>query len=323
MRQAILDFPQQLIWEPKLENAASLPRARRFVVSGMGGSHLAADLLKVWDPAFDLTIHKNYGLPAAIQEDSGDTLFIASSYSGNTEETLDFYESASKQKFPIAAVAMGGRLLEMAQKDGVPYVQIPDTGIKSRMALGFSLKALLKVMRKDRVVEELSGIGQSLKVLGAGAFEEEGRILAEGLEGYIPVIYASEKNYPIAYNWKIKFNESGKIPAFCNMLPELNHNEMEGWSVSDATRSLSAKFLFIFLQDSEDHPFIQKRMEMLRKLLLERKFLIRLQELDGVNVFHKIFASLLTADWTAYYTAKNYGADPMETPFIEEFKKLI
>jgi glucose/mannose-6-phosphate isomerase len=268
-------------------------------------------------------VHKNYGLPVLPKHYYGNVLVVVSSYSGNTEEALSAWQAARESSIPVAAISAGGELLELAKRDGIPYVQIPDTGIQPRSALGFSLKALLKVMGQDRIVRELGGVGQSLAVLGAEAFEDEGRELAKKLKKYIPIIYSSQQNYPIAYNWKIKFNETGKIPAFCNYFPELNHNEMESFDVVAKARELCEKFFFIFLPDKEDHPSLQRRMEILVNILRKKGFQIEVKNLEGVNVWHKIFASLLLADWTAYYTALQYGADPEKVPLVEEFKRLL
>lgn len=327
MRQAILDFLKQFLWEPKIENEERLPKVRHFIVAGMGGSALAADLLRLWDPKLDVITHRNYGLPANLQtklaRGESDVLIIASSYSGNTEETLDVYLTAKQNGFPLAAVTTGGKLLDLAKKDGLPYIQLPDTGIQPRSALGFSLKALVKIMGEEAKLKELSGFGESFKNLGAEYFEEPGKKLAEQLRGYVPLIYSSERNFPVVYNWKIKFNETGKIPAFCNFFPELNHNEMTGFDYTLESGGLSEKFFFIFLKDDDDHPRVVKRMEVLGDLLTGRGFQVKILKLEGVNILHKIFSSLLLADWASYYTALQYGADPERVPMVEEFKKLI
>ncbi len=323
MKQTILDFPKQLAWEPKIENVEWLKHAESFVVAGMGGSALAADLLTVWDPNLALVTHRDYGLPPLPESELKKRLIIINSYSGNTEETLDAYDAAKEKGLNIIAISLGGKLLQKAKSDVIPYIQLLDTGIPPRAALGFSLKALLKAMGDERVAKDLVGIGKSLEVLGAGAFEEQGFKLALRVKNYIPIIYTSRRNYPIAYNWKIKFNETAKIPAFCNYFPELNHNEMAGFNFVDKSHALSEKIYFIFLADSADHPRILRRMEVLEKLFKGHNLKAESQELVGVNIFHKIFTSLLIADWTVYYLAKDYGVDPDANPAVEEFKKLV
>jgi glucose/mannose-6-phosphate isomerase len=156
------------------------------------------------------------------------------------------------------------------------------------------------------------------------------------LKNYVPVIYASNHNSSLAEIWKIKLNETGKIPAFYNVLPELNHNEMTSFDVSDSTAELSNKFYFIILKDMGDNPKILKRMQVLEKLYEDRNLKVETIEIPAHNAFsiadaggknenvwHKIFSSLLLADWTAYYTALEYGLEPEQVPMVEEFKKLI
>jgi len=316
MREAIQNFAKQFGWDPRIENAERLPRHDKFIVAGMGGSHLAAGLLGVWKPDIDAVVHRDYGLPPR----SEGRLIIASSYSGNTEETIDAFEEAGRRGLSRAAVTTGGRLLQLAQESNTPYVRLPDIGIQPRSALGFSMPALLKLMGEEDALRE---IGSLAAVLDVSAAEEAGENLAEKLRGHIPVIYASSRNAPIGYTWKIKFNETAKIPAFCNVFPELNHNEMTGFDAIDSTRGLSDKFSFIFLKDPDDSSKVQKRMKVTEGLFRNRGFRVSVIELQGRNIFHKMFSSLLLADWTAYYTADFYGADPEKVPMVEEFKRLV
>jgi glucose/mannose-6-phosphate isomerase len=131
------------------------------------------------------------------------------------------------------------------------------------------------------------------------------------------------RNHGIARNWKIKFNETGKIPAFYNSLPELNHNEMTGFDVADASRALSEHFYFLILKDPEDNPRIHKRMEILEKLYADRGLSVETITLEGDAAFYKAAVALMIADWAAFYTAEGYGLESEQVPMVEEFKKLI
>ncbi len=319
MDDAIRNFPKQFAWEPKIENEDLLHQYSKFVVAGMGGSSLAGDLMKVWNPLLDLTVHRDYGLPEIAEVDLSRTLVIASSYSGNTEETLNALDTAIEFGLAVAVVAAGGKLLEKAKELGLPYVELPADGIQPRMATGFSLKAILALLGMDEALQEVA----TLTKLNVKPFELAGKKLAGKLTGKLPVIYSSRANLPIAYNWKIKFNETAKIPAFANRFPELNHNEMTGFDSTPTAKSLSEKFHFIFLRDPEDHPRISKRMEVTAKLYRDRGLPVEEIDLGGSNVWEKIFSSTLLADWTAYYLAEAYGADPDKVPLVEEFKKML
>ncbi len=319
MSDAIKAFAKQFEFKPAIENEENLQTKENFVVVGMGGSHLAADIAKNIQPDLKLHIRSDYGLPEMSEEDLQNSLIICSSYSGNTEEVVEAYNQAQEKGLAIAVVCVGGKLLELAKQDGNPYVQMPDTGIQPRSALGFSLLAILRVMGLDSLIEKAGLLSTSLK---PEELEERGKELAERAKDKVPVIYTSRANFSIAYNWKIKLNETGKIPAFYNVLPELNHNEMNGFDAQDSSRHLSEDFYFIFLHDNTDHPKIQKRMEVVQKLYQDRDLKFEVVDLEG-DIFTKIFISLIIADWFAVHTAEIYGLESEQVPMIEEFKKLI
>ena len=322
MEEAIRSFAKQFDWEPKIENSDNWKARSKYILCGMGGSHLQGDIFQNAVPGFDLAVHQDYGLPRWRDDVLKETLIIVSSYSGNTEEALSSFEMAVQNDYPVAAISMGGKLITLAQEHRVPYIQIPDTKIQPRVALGFTFKALAKMVGRDDVVERAQKVGGQLSEI-TETLEAEGKALAEKLQGHIPVIYAANKNYSIAYSWKIKFNETAKIPAFYNLFPELNHNEMNGFDVSDSTRSMCEKFHFIFLRDTVDPSRIQKRMNVLGGQLRARGFLVEEISLGEGAMLDKIFGSLLLADWTALYVAKLYGRDAEQVPMIEEFKKSL
>jgi len=320
MYEIIKNFNKQFEYEPQIEGNLSLEEVKNFIAVGMGGSHLAADILNSYDPSFNILVHKNYGLPNLPEEVLKQSLIILNSYSGNTEEVIDSFNLALEKKLKMASITYNGKLLELSKQYNVPFIKLPEPKIQSRLVLGFHTKALLKILNKEKELKEISELAYILK---PEEFEEQGRELSQKIKDKIPVIYASEKNQAITYIWKIKFNETSKIPAFYNIFPELNHNEMTGFDVKETTQHLSENFIFLLLFDEEDHPKIQKRITILKNLYEERNLKIEILKLEGQNRFHKIFSSLVLADWTSYYLAKEYGVEPQEVPMVEEFKKLM
>lgn len=318
MRDAIIKQNEQLIFEPEIIYPDKLSTYNRFIVSGMGGSHLAADIIQSINPSIDIAIHEDYGLPTLSSEQMLNRLFIASSYSGNTEEVLDGLDTAIKNNLPTCVISIGGKLLERAQQETIPHIKMPDTSIQPRSALGFSIKALAKMMRQDTLLGELTQLGHTLI---PADFEIKAKEFAYKLRDHIPLIYTSSRNRAIAYNWKIKFNETAKIPAFMNVLPELNHNEMTGFDSTVSSAPLSRNFTAIILRDNEDHPHIRRRMEILTKIYNDKGIATHIIDLIGTSRLERIFSSLYLADWTAYYIAELYGADPSNVPMVEEFKK--
>lgn len=314
--ESIKSLQKQLQYEPEVINGDKLGRYERYIFVGMGGSALGPDLLRVSNPELDILVHRDYGLPDLPDKALQNSLIILNSYSGNTEEVIESFNLALDKGFSVAAISRGGKLLDLAQKNSIPYVQIPDWGLEPRLALGLSIKALLKIAGKDESLDLISNIE-------LGDHETVAENLAKKFRGFIPVIYSSRKNGSLAYSWKVKINETAKKPAFSNVFPELNHNEMAGFDASEVSKLLSQNFHFIFLKDHADNPKILKRMEITAGLFRKHKLNVETVELAGDNVFSKIFSSLQLADWVSYFIAKEYGVDPADISTIESFKKLI
>lgn len=316
---AIKNFPKQFEFNPEVVNQKRIKRFSGVVVGGMGGSGLVAGILRAIKPELNIITHHEYGLPTFLEKIEKKTLFIAISYSGNTEETVDFLKEATNKKLNTAVISTGGEILRVAKENKLPYIEIPNTGIQPRMALGYMIRALLKILGEEKLFNEVEELSKELKQ----DLENEGKKLADELKNKIPVIYSSRRNQTLAYNWKIKFNETGKIPSFYNTVPELNHNEMTGFDVYKETKNLSENIHFIFLFDEDDDSRVIKRMQILKDLYENRGLSVTKINVSGKTRAERIFNSLIIADWTSYYTALNYEVEPEQVPMVEEFKKLL
>ncbi len=320
LEDTIKNFPKQLNYTPIIENADNFKKLSKFIVCGMGGSNLAAGIIKSWKPELDIIIHRDYGLPEMKKTGLKDYLVIVSSYSGNTQETISAFQESQARKLSSLVIATGGKILELAQEHGTPYIQIPKTNDNPRFAIGYSINATLKAMGEESILNDING---EVTLLKAEDYERAGRELAEKLQNKIPLIYSSGQNSGLARYWKISFNETTKIPAFYNFLPELNHNEMLGFSSQIFDGKLNHKFAFIFLNDPDDEPHIQHRMTATKKFLEDRGFVVLPVDLSGPSLWHKSFAGILIAMWTSYFLAEYYGVDPEDISMIEEFKKML
>src|ERR1700722_13630788 len=143
-------YAKQFEYEPLIQHSAKLPsgtkKPKKFIVCGMGGSHLAADILKAWHPELEITVWSNYGLLLLGEKELKEHLIILSSYSGSTEETIDAFNVAKAKRLPMAVIASRGKLIALAEKNKVPYVQMPDFHQQPRMATGWSLMAMRALM---------------------------------------------------------------------------------------------------------------------------------------------------------------------------------
>ena len=325
LREVILNSVKQMNVAPEFYNQLNLNRRAfdKIVLCGMGGSAFIGDIfsflkqhsyapLIVKLPVF---IYRSYGLPNSADQN---TLVVCVSYSGNTEEPLSAYEKARQNNLEIAAVACGGKLAELCQKNKTPWIKIPET-LQPRFSTGYQLTALIKIFMAYGLLDsaannDLADLPQ--KVIPA-QIELQAKSLCLNLNRKIPVIYSSDKNWALARIWKIKFNENAKIPAFWNVFPELNHNEMVGW-----TNALGP-FHFLFLKDPDDLPRIQKRMQLTAEMLRQRGLNSNFITIGGSNPLEKLFWAMAFGDWLSYHLALFYGIDPTPVDMVEEFKKQL
>lgn len=313
--ETLKNFAKQFEYKPEI--VGKLKKFDKFVVIGMGGSNLAAPLLNAWKPVLDIIVHRDYGLPAVAGSDLKERLVILSSYSGTTEEVIDAFHVARKKKAARFAITTGGKLLALAKKEKIPYIEMPDKAVEPRAGLGYSFMSHLKIAGSNKDMVEAAGLAYALK---PAREDTHARSLAKHLKGFIPVIYASEKNSQIAYVWKIAIDETAKLPAFANAFPEVNHNEMQGIAGGSM---LAKQFSFIILKDTDDNLRVQKRMIVLEGLYRNRGLRVEPLIIRGINPLHKIFSAIVLGYLTAYHLAKESGNSPSGQPVVEEFKKLI
>jgi glucose/mannose-6-phosphate isomerase len=328
LRQVILDFPAQFEEGLKLAKNISVKGDFKSIeISGMGGSSLPANILRVYlgstypknkANSKRLAIFQNrfYSLPPEAYDNS---LNFFASYSGNTEETVSSLKEAIKHKLPSIGLATGGKILELCQKNNIPCVILP-TGIQPRYATGYFFAAMFQILVNLGLIEdktkEIIKLAHQLET-NSKKLEGEGKKLAKKLVGKTPVIYASPKYKSVAMIWKIKMNENAKTPAFYNFYPELNHNEMVGYSLPQG------KFHIINLLDKEDHPQNIKRMQVTAKILKKKGISSSTIEMQDSNIFNTIFTTLLLGDWTSYYLALEYNQDPTPVDMVEDLKKQL
>lgn len=297
-------------------------------VSGMGGSALPVDILRILlnDVAkrHEVSVpvlyqNRNYGMPQGIP---ADTLYILSSYSGNTEETLETLEAVVEAGLPAIGMSAGGALEVRCKEAGIPHIKlpIPSEGFQPRMGTGFFIAALLEIfINHDMLPDIREEVLHDAALVKAqlGEIEKEGEALSKRVAGKTPVIYAPDQLRGLAMVWKIKLNENAKTPAFWNYFPELNHNEMVGFTLPQGA------FFVIMLRDHEDHPRNQKRFALTAELLREKGVEVEILDTKGESVFNRVLMSIALGDFTSYFLALAYGQDPTPVDMVEEFKKRL
>lgn len=319
MEEHIVQFPKQFAWEPHIENEEKLPVVAEYLLCGMGGSHLGAQLLLRGDASLPLRIHSDYGLPPAMAHAFEDTLIIISSYSGETEETLDALSVALDAHLPVVVITSGGTLLVRARELHLPLCVLPQEDIQPRMALGYQMLALARVMKQEKLLAAIRSAGSAIDL---GELSARGSELASHIAGHIPVFYASTQNAGIAYYMKIILNETGKMPAFCASIPEACHNELSGYEVGSVPSGAQA-LAGIFIQDPEDDVRVTKRMQIATEMLQARSIATFSFPLTDTSSMQKVFESALIASYAGVILARARNVPDTDVPLITEFKKKM
>lgn len=317
LRDSILNFNNQLSWQPKKEEATDFHSRERVVVCGMGGSHLGADFVKALRPEKEIRIWSDYGLPKMAAEEWKKTTFIFSSYSGNTEETLHALSEAKRFQAQIFVIASGGELLRTASEEKLPHIELPDKNLMPRFALGYNFMAVCSALGENKLLEEANVLAKKINPID---LEKDGEAIAAFVKDKIPVFYSSRTNRALANVWKVNFNEGVKIPAFFNRFPELNHNEMDGVCGSKSGRKMSRRFGFIFLWDEDDFERTQKRMSITEEIYRENKLSVMDFPLRGETRQEKIWNAFLVSEWAALSLARRYRVEPESGEVVEKFK---
>ena len=326
----VLALPEHLrdaLWRVESAIMQGWDTSAGLVVAGMGGSAIGGALARaaLGDHASrPIFVTRAYGLPPWT---TPDTMVLCASYSGETEETLACYESASALGAQRTVVTTGGRLAEMARSDGVPVIPLPG-GFQPRAAVAYMTVAALEVAALcgagPRLTSEIdvaaSHTEQLVAEWGPDTPEDSlAKTVARGLCGTIPVISGAGLTTPIAYRWKTQINENSKLPCFTHELPELDHNELVGW---EGAREVG-RFAAVFLDDSDAHPRVKERMALTEGLIAPSAAASFHLETRGQTTIERVISLVLLGDLVSIYLAALRGVDPGPVRAIDKLKSAL
>lgn len=301
----------------------------RVVVAGMGGSGLAAGFIKSWlgsQLTVPFEVVRDYDLPNYVDNQ---TLVIVTSYSGNTEEALSCLSQARDRFAQVAAVAAGGTLATIAKDQSIAHVIVPG-GISQRMAVFYMLRAMVALLAhfgivpmaaSDEIAETAEWLEHETKqwLPDVTTAKNEAKQLALLAVGKTPVFYGGPLTAPLAYKWKISWNENAKNIAFWNQYPEFNHNEFLGW----VSHPVEKPFAVFDLVSSHEHPQILKRFEISDRLLSGLRPKAHTVRLQGETLLQQLLWGCVLADFTSIYVAILNNVDPVPVDLIEKLKKEL
>jgi glucose/mannose-6-phosphate isomerase len=324
MKELVDRFPTQL------KEALAIAQAKSFnpsketiqnvVVSGLGGSgiggsivsEILANSLKV--PVY---INKDYAIPAFVGKH---TLFVASSYSGNTEETLEALDKATHAGAEIACITSSGKLLEIAQKAGYNYLQVPG-GMPPRSCLGYSMVQLMGVFTKYQLTDypSLEKVAASIDLLISQkeTIQKQAMQMTEFLLDKTPIIYTSSGFEGVAIRLRQQLNENSKVLCWHHIIPEMNHNELVGWTVPNDQLAV------VYLRSGNEYARTAERIDFLQKVISNYTANQLSIVSQGNSAIEEAFYLIHVSDWASVYLAEKRGVDAMDIDIIYKLKEHL
>jgi glucose/mannose-6-phosphate isomerase len=303
---------------------------RNLIVTGLGGSAIGGDLIRSLagrNMRIPLIINRDYNLPSFV--DAFSLVFVCS-YSGNTEETISAYSQARRANAGIVCITSGGKLEAISREDGHPVIPLP-SGFPPRAALGHALVALLGAIQAIGIVPDMSesiveSVGLLRQLRGRYGFanpesRNPAKAMALSLHGKIVAIYGSNEILDgAAYRWRTQIAENAKNLAFHHVLPEMNHNELVGWLYpQEVLRGIGV----VLLRDKGDHPQVQRRFELTRKLISEKAGAVHEVWSEGDSLLARALSVIYLGDYVSLYLAYLNGVDPMPVRIIDYLKNKL
>ncbi|MEE8442540.1 MAG: bifunctional phosphoglucose/phosphomannose isomerase [Dehalococcoidia bacterium] len=303
--------------------------AQAVVLLGMGGSAIGGDLIEglaSLEKGPPVTVPRDYKLPSWV---GPDTLAIASSHSGNTEETLAMYREARDKGALLVAVTGGGSLARLAQQDGVPLFTVPYQG-EPRSAVGYSFVVPLALLcGLSLLPDKANDLTEAVQVMTSVAAalapdvpqaQNPAKTVAASLHNRLPVVYGAGFLSGVARRWKTQLNENSKVWAFWEELPELDHNTVEGYALSRGVKEQTA---VVLLHSSFLHTRTSLRYQATEDLLDQQGIPCRRLEGVGDTPLSHLLTTVLLGDHVSYYLAMLNGVDPAPMPAIEHLKERL
>jgi glucose/mannose-6-phosphate isomerase len=290
------------------------------MICGVGGSAIGGDLASATlgdHRTKPIVTVRSYRVPPWA---GPDWLVLCSSYSGETVETLNCMREAAAAGNPLIAATTGGTLAELAREEGHPVIGLPSV-FQPRAAVGYMFVVAAEAAA-------LAGAGPRIhdEIEASAAFLDESKDeltglaeeIATKLDRTIPVIHGCDLTAPVARRWKTQINENAKHPAGFSELPEAGHNELEGWTETDAGL-LSA----VFLEDADQPDRERRRVELTADLLGKREArVVRVTTRGDTRVARMMWAVML-GDLVSVKLAECLGSDPEPVAALDHIKAQL
>jgi glucose/mannose-6-phosphate isomerase len=324
LKQLIENFPGHLAEALKNIESSSLSSPTQtfnnVLITGLGGSGIGGTIVaELAEPiaSVPIFVNKDYQIPAFV---NANTLVIACSYSGDTEETLMAVDSAMQQGAHIACITSGGKLKALAEEKGLNYLSMTG-GNPPRSMFGYSFTYLLYLLEfydlapfgtKSNVSKAIDMLRDSKE----GILSAAGN-LAQKLKGTIPIVYSVSGGLGVASRWRQQLNENAKMLSWEAEIPEMNHNELVGWEGGDE------RFFPVFLRNDADFDRNQKRIEIIKSIISEKTPHLEEVWSKGDSAIARCLYLIHFGDWVSYFLSELNQVDIMDIKSIDHLKSEL
>lgn len=324
MKDYISDFSNHLIEAMKIGENKTLKNKNlninNVLIAGLGGSGIGGSIIAdVFAPQINIPIliSKDYSIPNFVNKN---TLVIASSYSGNTEETIYAVKKALKMNAEVAIITSGGMLKEIAEKNNLNKIYIPG-GHPPRAMFGYSFTQLFYLLNHYNVID-LSFVAEfnksiSLLVKNEKNIKDDALALAKNLYKKTPVIYVAHGFEGVATRFRQQLNENSKMLCWHHVIPEMNHNELLGWRVN--VDNLAVVFFRNELDNKRNKIRIEINKEVVKKHTKDVYEVIS----RGDSVIQNTLYHIHFGDWVSWYLSELNDVDAIEIDVINYLKKEL
>jgi len=325
MDQLISRFPQQLSEAMEIGTNADINPHDKVInkvyVAGLGGSGIGANFVSEFirdECPLPYNVGKGYSIPAYVDEN---TLAICSSYSGNTEETLYSFQEMLTTGAKIVIISSGGKLIEEAKERGLDYIQVPGNWPSPRACLGYSIVQQLFILNKLGFISDKfkSGLKASIDLIkfDIDDIQASAQKVADRIYNKIPVIYSTDRIESVAVRLRQQINENAKMLCWHHVIPEMNHNELVGWTESHPDIAV------IYLRNHDDFVRNQHRIGINQQIISKYSDTIIDIFSKGNSLIEKALYLVHLGDWISWYVSVHKGADSIEVNVIDYLKSEL
>lgn len=325
MKELIQGFPAQLTESLEIAANAKLSVAKapihNVVVAGMGGSGIGGTLIKALtgdEITVPIDVVKSYDVPAYI---NANTLFIACSFSGNTEETLSAAEKAKAKGAQIVAITSGGKMAEFVKANGYDSITIPGRSNSPRASIGYSFIQLFLILNHHGLTPSthFNEIQASIALLESESTDIHA--IAQKLTSYffkkLPILYGDTKLEAVLVRTQQQIAENSKQLSHVNVIPEMNHNELVGWKFPEVVFQNAATLL---IRTSFDHPRTVIRMDVCKGIFEKVAGQVVELQAKGNSFVEQSIYLINVLDWVSFYLAEANQVDPFPVDVINYLK---